>query len=327
MKHLGLAALLLLMSLTSQAQPEPRQVSLAWWNVENLFDTRDDPRADDDEFTPDGERRWTRRRLDAKLRGIYRTLTLMDLPDIVGLSEVENDYVLRELVGGTPLVQAGYDFVHFDSPDHRGIDCALLYRRDRFSVTSSGTVSLSDSAAGYYTRDILQVEGVTPAGDTLCIFLNHWPSKKGGDEAEAHRLEAAQTLRRLMLDCARRYPGAAVVALGDYNCSASDAAIAQGMAFGSDSVNPDGIRNLTLRLPRNWGSHKYQGLWDYIDQVFLLAGGQWLVRDLKLMRFEHLLVEERGRAGQRPKRTYQGPRYEAGLSDHLPLLLRLKVAT
>lgn len=314
--------LLTLMSPIATAQSQP--FTVAWWNVENLFDTRDDPRTHDDDFTPRGELHWNRTRLDNKLRGIYRTLTLMDLPDVVGLGEVENDYVLRELTGATPLVEAGYSYVHFDSPDRRGIDCALIYRRDRFTVTASGVVSLSDSAEGFFTRDILQVEGRTPEGDTLCFLVNHWPSKRGGDEAEARRLEAAQTLRRLMVDIKAEHPGAAVVAMGDFNCTSDEAPISHGMAFGTDSINPDGIRNLTLRLPKAWGSHKFQGLWDYLDQMFILADEPWMVGDIKVMRFDHLLTHEQAKTGQRPKRTYQGTRYEAGLSDHLPLLLRLK---
>lgn len=318
------AAVLFLMLMPLTATAQPSQFTVAWWNVENLFDTRDDPRTNDDEFTPGGDLHWTRTRLDNKLRGIYRTLTMMDLPDVVGLGEVENAHVLRELTGATPLIEAGYSFVHFDSPDRRGIDCAILYRRDRLTVTSSGIVSLSDSAAGFFTRDILQVVGRTPDGDTLCFLVNHWPSKRGGDEAEAHRIEAAQTLRRLMVDLKAEHPGAAVVAMGDFNCTSDEAPISQGMAFGTDSINPDGIRNLTLRLPKAWGSHKFQGLWDYLDQMFILADEPWMVGDIKVMRFEHLLTPEQAKVGQRPKRTYQGTRYEAGLSDHLPLLLRLK---
>jgi hypothetical protein len=96
------------------------------------------------------------------------------------------------------------------------------------------------------------------------------------------------------------------------------------MAFGNDSVNPDGIRLLTQRLPREWGSHKFQGQWNYIDHVFFLADDSWQVQKLKLPKFDHLLTDDETRPGQRPRRTYQGPRYEGGLSDHLPLLLKLK---
>ena len=323
MRLVAILLLLLMTPLASQSQ-EFSTFTAAWWNVENLFDLRDDPETNDDEFTPQGDLHWTRRKLNAKIEGIYKTLTMMDLPDVVGMAEVENNYVLRELCQNTPLAQVPYRYVHYDSPDRRGIDVALIYRTDRFRVTASRAVNVSDSAADFFTRDILLVEGVTAAGDSVVLLLNHWPSKRGGDEAEMHRIEVARTLRSLMNEQRALHPQAAIIAMGDMNSTISEAPLTEGMGFGADSVNPDGIRNLTHRLPKDWGSHKYQGLWDYIDQVFLMADGSWLVADLKLKRFDHLLAEEKNRPGMRPRRTYVGPKYEGGLSDHLPLLLRLK---
>ena len=324
MKRVALIIGLVLPLLAVQSQEQQRVFTAAWWNVENLFDTRDDPNTNDEDFTPQGELHWTRYKLDRKVQGVAKTLAMMDLPDVVGLAEVENSTVLHELCYGTALVGTGYKYVHHDSPDKRGIDCALIYRTDRFSVTGHRAVSLSDSAAGFFTRDILVVEGVTADGDSVCLLLNHWPSKRGGEEAEERRMKAAQTLRGLMLELKEKHPSAAIVAMGDMNSTADEEAIVRGMGFGGDSVSVDGIRNLTLRLPEGWGSHKYQGVWGYIDQVFLLADDSWLVGDLKLMRFEHLLTEERSNIGVRPKRTISGTRYEGGLSDHLPLRLRLK---
>ena len=318
-----LLLILLLMASVANAQ-DTGVFTAAWWNVENLFDLRDDPKTNDDEFTPRGERHWTRRKLEAKLQGIYKTLVMMDLPDVVGLAEVENKYVLRELCQGTPLAQVPYRYVHYDSPDRRGIDCALIYRTDRFTVTASRPVNMSDSADGFFTRDILVVEGVTANGDSVCLLLNHWPSKRGGDEADIRRLEIARKMRSLMLELKEKHPDAAIIAMGDMNTTSSEEAIAQGMGFGTDSINPDGIRLLTQRLPNDWGSHKYQGQWRYIDQVFLLANESWRVLKLKLLKFDHLLTDDSGNIGLRPKRTNVGPRYEGGLSDHLPMLLRLK---
>ena len=325
MKRLALAFILML-TATAQSQETQQQFSTftaAWWNVEYLFDTRDDPKTNDDEFTPEGDRHWTRRRLNKKINGIYKTLAMMDLPDVVGLGEVENKYVLRELCQGTPLAQVPYRYVHYDSPDRRGIDVALIYRTDRFTVTASRTVNVSDSIEGFFTRDILVVEGVTATGDSVCVVVNHWPSKRGGEEADARRLQIAQTLRALMLELHSKHPTAAVIAMGDMNSMADEEAIAKGMGFVGDTVSPDGIRLLTQRLPSDLGSHKYQGEWRYIDHIFFLSDEQWQVKKLKLLRFDHLLTDDGNRPGQRPKRTYQGPRYEAGLSDHLPLLPRL----
>lgn len=316
-------ALALFMAVGTMAQ-EDSTFSAVWWNVENLFDTRDDPHTNDDEFTPQGDMHWTRRKLQAKLQGLAKTIAMAGLPDVVGLGEVENSYVLRELCHGTPLVRAGYRYVHRDSPDRRGIDCALIYRQDRFRVLKDSVVRVSDSAEGFFTRDMLVVEGVTADGDTVCLVLNHWPSKRGGEEAEVHRMAIAVRLRLLMKDLYRRHPEGAVVAMGDMNSTADEAPMAEAMGFGTDSVNADGVRNLTLRLPREWGSHKFQGQWDYIDQVLLLTGDGWQVHDLKLLRYDHLLTDEKNRPGVRPRRTNQGMRYEGGLSDHLPLRLRLK---
>ena len=315
--------LLMMVSITSQSQ-EVSTFTAAWWNVENLFDTRDDPHTNDDEFTPQGDLRWTRRKLNVKLQGIHKTLAMMDLPDVVGLAEVENKYVLRELCQGTPLAQVPYRYVHYDSPDRRGIDVALIYRSDRFNVVNSRRINLSDSAAGFFTRDILLVEGVTSAGDSIVLLINHWPSKRGGDEAEAQRLRVADTLRQLMVKEHSKHPDAAVIAMGDLNATTDEAPLTDGMGFGADSVNADGIRILTHRLPKDWGSHKYQGRWDYLDHMFLLAGDSWMVGDMKLMHFDHLLTDEKRNTGVRPRRTNVGMRYEGGLSDHLPLRLRLK---
>lgn len=314
------AFLILLLPLNVEAQT----FTAVWWNVENLFDVRDDPKTEDNDFTPDGSYHWTYRKMQAKIQGIAKTLVMADLPDVVGLGEVENKYVLRELCNGTPLQKAGYRYVHHDSPDRRGIDVALIYRQDRFRVLRDSVVNVSDSAEGFFTRDILVVEGVTASGDTVGIVLNHWPSKRGGEEAEERRVSIATTLRRLMNDLYERHPGCAVIAMGDMNSTADEAPMTVGMGFGHDSINAEGIRNLTLRLPRDWGSHKFQGQWDYIDQVLLLAGDGWLVGDLKLLCYDHLLTGEKNRPGVRPRRTNQGPRYEGGLSDHLPLRLRLK---
>lgn len=313
----------MMVSITSQSQ-EFSTFTAAWWNVENLFDTRDDPHTNDDEFTPQGDLRWTRRKLNVKLQGIHKTLAMMDLPDVVGLAEVENKYVLRELCQGTPLAQVPYRYVHYDSPDRRGIDVALIYRSDRFNVVNSRRINLSDSAAGFFTRDILLVEGVTSAGDSIVLLINHWPSKRGGDEAEAQRLRVADTLRQLMVKEHSKHPDAAVIAMGDLNATTDEAPLTDGMGFGADSVNADGIRILTHRLPKDWGSHKYQGRWDYLDHMFLLAGDSWMVGDMKLMHFDHLLTDEKRNTGVRPRRTNVGMRYEGGLSDHLPLRLRLK---
>ena len=317
--------LLLLSSLTLGAQEGQAFFSAGWWNVENLFDTRNDSLTLDDDFTPEGSYHWTRNKFETKRNGIYKTLLLMDLPDVVGLAEVENSYVLRELCQATPLRQAHYTYVHYDSPDRRGIDVALLYRTDRFTVATSRPICVSDSTVGFFTRDILLVEGNTLAGDTLALLLNHWPSKRGGATAELHRKRIALTLRHLMDSLHTAHPAAIVLAMGDFNATTDEEVLSTHFGLGDSCRNAEGVVDLVCQLPKNWGSYKYQGQWDYIDHLLLrLPDGSSIRADADLIRLDHLLSDELHRPGQRPHRTYQGPKYLGGLSDHLPLLLQLQ---
>lgn len=315
--------LLLMANVSTQVHGQQDSLSAMWWNVENFFDLRDDPATADEEFTPAGDRHWTRKRFNRKRDGIYKTIVAAGLPDVVGLAEVENKYVLRELCEGTPLAKEGYRYVHFDSPDRRGIDCALLYRSSRFSVFDSQYIRVSDSSAGFFTRDILLVEGVTAEGDTVCFLLNHWPSRRGGDEADERRMAIAHRLRDTMNALHRQMPTALVLAMGDMNATRDDPALYDGMGFGVRDVNDEGIANLTRLMPHKWGSYRYQGLWDYIDAFFMLADESWSVGEADVFYPDFLLIDEASHHGKRPHRTYRGPVYEGGLSDHLPLRVRL----
>ncbi|MBQ9418197.1 MAG: hypothetical protein IJU19_06415 [Bacteroidales bacterium] len=323
---IGCEGVLVLASVEVWAQDDLREVQIAWWNVENLFDTRNDTLTLDDEFTPEGDRHWTVHRLDAKLQAICKTIIMMGEPAAVGLAEVENDYVLKRLCMATPLRMAGYEFVHHDSPDRRGIDCALLYKKSEFRVLKDSAICVSDSAEGFFTRDILLVVGITPSADTLCLLLNHWPSKLGGERAERRRWEVAARLREVMRELCEKHPEAAVVAMGDMNSIADEAVVAEGMGFGADSINAEGMVNLTRRLPLGWGSHKYQGEWNYLDHAYMLVPSQWRCKEITLIGYDHLLVAEETRPGVKPYRTYQGLHYIGGVSDHLPLYLRLQVS-
>ena len=130
---------------------------MACWNVENLFDTRHDTMKDDCAFTPEGDNHWTSKRYQDKQNKIFKTIAAMQWPVVVGMAEVENDHVLRDLCRNTPLRKLGYDFVHFESPDQRGVDCALLYRKGLFDLFESTNIYVSDTTEGFYTRDILLV--------------------------------------------------------------------------------------------------------------------------------------------------------------------------
>ncbi|MBR1798527.1 MAG: hypothetical protein IJ761_01315 [Bacteroidales bacterium] len=318
-------ALLLCMTIMkpNEAQPQaaPHSASIAWWNVENLFDTQPDSTLNEYSFTPLGEKCWTHRRLEHKLHGIFRTIAYMDAPDVVGLAEVENATVLQHLVQGTPLRQHHYQFIHHDSPDRRGIDVALLYRADRFCPLSATYVCNSDSASQFFTRDMMVVRGVTASSDTLLLLLCHWPSKLGGSRAAKHRMTIAKRLKCCIDSLHTIYPSNAIVVMGDFNSTIDEPPLQLLLSRTDTDSTPNKLQHLTANLPHDWGSYKYQGTWSYIDHMFMVADGSWQVSPPHLVRPPFLLKEEGSRPGVRPHRTFLGTRYEGGISDHLPLLI------
>lgn len=291
---------------------------LAFWNVENFFDTQHDTLKEDMAFTPLGDNHWTAKRYEDKRNKIYKVLAAMDWPSVVGLAEVENDKVLRDLCLGTPLRKMKYGFVHYESPDRRGVDCALLYRKDHFRVIDSRPICVSDSASGFFTRDILAVEGVL-GEDTCYLFVNHWPSKLGGAMADGHRLAIARLLLHMMDSVKSAHPQALVLAMGDLNSSPDEEAVCEGLEFRGNCMNESGFYNLMYQVPAGVGSYKYQGSWSCIDQVVCN-------RDLELEIFspDFLLIDDIKYLGKKLFRTYLGMRYQGGYSDHLPLIVKVQ---
>lgn len=291
--------------------------TIAFWNCENYFDTQHDTLKDDYAFTPSGDNHWTPKRYADKRNKIYKIIAAMKWPVAVGLAEVENDRVLRDLCLGTPLRKKGYNFVHFESPNPRGADCALLYREKIFHLLETKQISVSDSDAEFYTRDILMVGGILD-NDTCYLLVNHWPSKLGGAFADQQRLAIAYRLRYLMDSLQRSHPDALILAMGDFNASPEEEAISKGLGFGRSNRNSSGFYNLMASLPKGTGSYKYQDSWSYIDQFISN-------RELPVEIFspDFMLSDDPKHLGKKPFRTYLGMRYLGGYSDHLPIIATL----
>ena len=307
---------------------------LVFWNVENLYDTRDDSCKNDDAFTPTGENHWSYRRYKHKLESICRVLAeagqredgIFEMPQIVGMAEVENDRVLRDLCNGTALRKYGYRFVHYESPDTRGIDNALLYRKDFFTPFHSRPLTASDSSKGLITRDILLVEGITNEGDTLIMVVNHFPSKLGGASTDSKRGHVARQLRETLDTLARNHPDAAIVVMGDFNASPDEPEIKKTLMHGGRS----NYVNLMSKMEKGVGSHNYQGHWSFLDQIIVphkmlngkstlqVAGGT-----AHLLAPEFMLVDDEKNSGKKPFRTYIAQKYTGGYSDHLPVYVDL----
>jgi len=302
-----------------QENVQMREYRVVFWNLENFFDTFYDKGKEDGSFTPLGEMHWTKKRFTVKRNAIAKTIIGAgegSAPVIIGFAEVEKRYVLTNLIEKTPLAQIGYSIIHKDSPDRRGIDVALIYRRELFFLlkTEFIRVTLPDTTAT--TRDILYTKGVLDREDTLHIFVNHWPSKFGGAKfSEPGRKTASDALKRKCDSILHRNESANIIAMGDFN-DTPDAATITAL---------DNLINLSYSLhKRGEGSIKYRGAWEVIDQM--LISRNLLKREVSMSVYspQYLLEKDVTYSGMKPKRTYIGPRYNGGISDHLPTVLRVR---
>lgn len=307
-----------------------------FFNAENLFDPQDDPVKDDGSFTPDGDYHWTRSRYWKKLDAVSKVIVSADeeqAPVLVGLSEVENETVLDDLTARSALREIGYRFVMTDSPDNRGIDVALLYRRTFFRLLGQESLRVNlTQYGGKATRDVLHVTGMLENLDTLDIYVCHWPSRSGGvRETEPLRLCAAQVVRESVEGVLNQRSKPYIIIMGDLNEGPDDYAVRDGLkAHPCASGDKRGDRELvTLMDTLAGGSYKYQGLWDKYDQFvvsasFMNGTGGTELSGTEIMRLPFLLTDDNDYGGVKPFRTYNGRRYQNGYSDHLPVKMRLR---
>jgi hypothetical protein len=317
--------------------PSPEKFRIIFYNVENLFDTVNNPFKDDDEFTPGGDRRWTEYRLRQKINNIYRALVAAagyEIPAIIGLCEVENRYVVERLIGDTGLKIHDYGIIHRNSADRRGIDVALLYRPGKFLVLDTMFRRICfpfDTLAT--TRDILYVRGIAGGADTLHVFVNHWMSRwRGQAVSEPYRNYTAAFLKSLVDSIFRVNPLSNIVIMGDFNDEPQDASLKQYLDAATDFLDPTPgmLYNVSKGRPRIPGTLKFQGQWFLFDQFIvsgsLLAGkGKLKISPDSFLIFsaDFLLVPDERWFGQKPFRSYEGFRYTGGFSDHLPVVLDL----
>lgn len=318
-------------------------VKVMFYNLENLFDPDNDTLTNDDEFTPEGIRHYSKTRMYRKINNIARVVLAVgqgNLPAIIGVCEVENRNVLEKLVRYSPLQKFGYRIVHYDSPDPRGIDVALLYRPELYMVCYSRPVPVSfDSLGLRRTRDILYVKGILPGGDTLHCFVNHWPSRYGGVQSTiVRRRQAAQVVRRLTDSVCQSQPSAMYIVMGDLNDDPDDPSVKEELqarfpeevaTAGDWSCN---IINLMWECmkPGSEGTLKYGNQWNVFDQMMVPASmvtgsASWQVKDKRagVLRDDFLFEPDETWGGHRLFRTYIGMKYTGGYSDHLPVFLEL----
>ncbi|HSO89400.1 MAG TPA: hypothetical protein VLQ91_22800 [Draconibacterium sp.] len=315
-----------------------RNLTVVFYNVENLFDTKNTPGGNDAEFTPEGKNKWTEDRYKKKLEDISKVLssvTKKELPEIIGLCEIENLKVLEDLVNTKQLSDGNYEIEHFESPDYRGIDCALLYRPNEFKVIKSMPVHVGFvDDPKYSTRDILYVKGETKNKEEFHIFVNHWPSRTGGlEQTELKRISVAQLLKSKIDSVQTVNPNANILVMGDMNDEPSNKSLSEVLAAKSPEVKNAALVNLMYPIHANKkGSYNYRGTWNMLDNIIVSSGlldnyGFQCVDRQGFVFHEKWMEFEDKNNGITPNRTYGGPNYYGGVSDHFPVFVNFSMSS
>ncbi len=336
MKYWGTSLLLLLISWNIMSgQKKKADFTVMFYNVENLFDTINNPDYDDDEFTPSGEKHWDYDRYEKKLSDIARVILspeMEEAPAVIGFAEVENSGVLEDLSEIRSLRKYKYQPVLVDGNDPRGIDCGMLYREDMFHVSSYELLPVKDlSGKDYPLRGILHVAGEAPDGQPIHLFINHWKSRWGGtDETENLRIYAAITLRRALDQLLSEESDPRYIIMGDFNDEPTNRSLYEVLHAGNKRKNLQPYDSYNLFYDQHnmedKGSNFYRGDWEMLDQIILsytllnrksslsasYDGGHILKKDW-------MLYHDEKNDRDTPNRTYGGNNYYGGISDHLPV--------
>ena len=321
------------------SQPMNATHKIMFYNVENLFHPSDDSLTADDEFTPTGSYHWTYQKYYRKIAMVGKVIVaagMGDPPWLVGLSEIENERVVRDLCYNSPLSKFGYKYVHYNSPDRRGVDVALLYRDSCVRILRSRKIPVVfpfDTFAR--NRDVLYAVVQFPSGDSLNVLVNHWTSRYGGYAATVPKRNYYAKVVRIFVDSLlAKNPRAKILITGDFNDYATDESMTEHMRVREYAVRlpRDTLYNLMLPYARQslLGSHKHEDFWGCLDQF--IVSDAWLtdtcgvrqIGDAQIFDADFLLVEDEKYGGKKNYRTFLGPRYIGGFSDHLPVYVRFK---
>ena len=303
---------------------------LLFYNVENLFDTKDDIDTQDDEFTPRGTKYWSRDRYNVKLRNTAKAISACSdngvLPCFVALAEVENRTVLNDLTTKTVLGQANYSIIQQNSCDPRGIDVALLYDSDRFKPTNTRFIPFKELSS----RDLLCVSGVLDASDTLHLVVGHLPSMRGGEkQSEWKRVIVAKAIRGVVDSLYSINPNCNIILCGDMNCEpgTNPMTVMRAVQYKGVSV-PGSLYDLAFQYKDKTGkgSYCYSGKWQTIDHIVVSpaimtgkSGVKLSDKGMQICTKNFLLEENKKQFGWQPLPTYRGQYYKGGYSDHLPI--------
>ncbi len=315
-------------------------VLMMFWNVENYFDPFDNPLKEDDEFTPRGEKHWTWKKFEKKRDDISKTIMLIKdeygiFPAVIGMCEVENYLTLKQLTQNTPLAKIGYRILIKESRDRRGINTALLYNPHIYTNLKVQYIPIINDKDTLQTRDILYSKGVINNLDTVHIFVNHFPSKvSGAKPSQKNRMATANVLKSKTDSLQAQNPNANIILMGDFNDGYNSAPLKIFDRF----IN---LSKFTKKHINIKGTYKFKADWEIIDHFLIsdamlkdsissgnkdIASYKWLyanLEDMDIFRHKILLIPDTKFNGFKLNRTFLGPRYLAGVSDHLPIILKL----
>ncbi len=322
------------------AQQGKQPVTVAFYNVENLFHPSKDSLKSDGDFTPDGTYHWSFYRYNKKISNIAKVLIALGAgspPAIVGLAEIENEAVLKDLCHQSPLKRLGYRYIHYESPDSRGVDVALLYRDTCVTILDHRKIPVVfpfDTSSR--NRDLLYVRANFGTPDSLHVIVNHWTSRYGGHAATIPKRNCYAVIARAFIDSILAdEPSANILLMGDFNDYATDESMVSHLrAKKPDSRNTsDTLFNLMYCFEdgQNIGSHKHEDFWRCLDQIVVshalldeTSGLHVKKRMPHIFQASFLLVPDNKYGGTKTYRTFSGPRYIGGFSDHLPVYVILE---
>lgn len=317
------------------------RLRIGFYNLENFYDPFVDSTKVYNDFTKDGVQHWNYTRYIKKRNNIYKTIHAIgekESVSILGVCEIENEFVLKDLLYNTPLKKTAYQFVHYDSPDRRGIDAALIYRKDQMRLIASKAIALTDpNDSTFISRDIVYAS-FEIACDTVHVFVNHWPSRYGGELESQHRRKLAANLLRSYVDslCLLQAKMPKIVIMGDFNDSPQDESIVRYLrANEMNSFNENNCELLNLFFNSQQlgfkGTLKYQHQWQIFDQIIISAslcndttGVVYKNNSARIFTAPFLFEEDSRHLGEKLFRTYVGPKYYGGFSDHLPVYIDLE---
>lgn len=347
-KNLLLTILVAMWAISGYAQ-EPYKVM--FYNLENLFDLVNDPEKNDEEFLPDGAKKWNQTKYTKKMANLERVfadittlncgskLGVEDYPIVIGVSEIENRSVLEDLVSQRKLAPARYRICHYDSPDRRGVDVGFLYRADIFELEGSEAIPFTlEGRPDFRTRDIVAMWGKID-GDPFYFMVAHWPSRLGGQQASAYLRERAAEIMRQRADSVRKAnPDFKIVMMGDFNDDATDNSVMVTLGGEGDinKLDPNGYYNPFVKLLRSGhGTLAYRDAWNLFDNIVvssnLALGSTGKVKlqktDKKFYGYifdRPYMRQQEGQYKNYPLRTFVGNNFQDGYSDHFPVIIYIK---